>query len=155
MEYYVSEFLKQMKIKKQSKAIYDDHLSHWLKYYELNLTKTPIEHLIKKETVEKFGEWVAKKGSMLKKINYSDVSLYNIKGTAYRLLNYIAETKHLHKIDAYLVTPRSNTKFTPTEEQFNRLVTVNVGDSKVLQMVQDMVFVNGCKQKLTMQENGK
>ena len=80
MDKYINEFLKSLKnkVKQQSKQIYEDHLGHWKTYYEMNRTKTPIEHLINKETVEKFGDWLELRGDIVKRKSYSGVSLYNI-----------------------------------------------------------------------------
>ena len=149
MEMYVNNFLGDMEeIKDQSKRLYVDHLKHWTRYYNLNLTKIPIGELIHKETIQKFGRWLVDIGKINKKKVLKPSTMHNIKHTAFRLLNYIAEQQHQKKIDNYLVQPKTSIKFTPTDEQLQALVgvdiegTVNPRKLRTLRIVKDLVYVN-------------
>jgi hypothetical protein len=46
------------KINCQTRELYAVRLQQWKKYYDMNLTKTPIQSLINKVTIEKYGDYL-------------------------------------------------------------------------------------------------
>jgi hypothetical protein len=58
MEKYISDYLKGLSTKKSTKKLYSVRLQQWKKYYDMNLTKTPIQSLINKVTIEKYGDYL-------------------------------------------------------------------------------------------------
>ena len=141
IEWYVSEYLKQLTTKKSSKDIYTSHLKQFKQYYNTNLFKLPLKSVIHKSTVENYGLWLQAKNQVQQK-SISRLQVYNMKGTAQRLLNFIADKLNQPKIPFYLEQPDLNDHYTPSKEEFEAITTVVV-HIKAHRRVQDMTALNG------------
>ncbi len=141
IEWYVSEYLKQLTTKRSSKVIYSSHLKQFKQYYDSNLFKLPIKSVIHKSTVENYGLWLQKKNQVQQK-SISRLQVYNMKGTAQRLLNFIADKLDQPQIPFYLKQPTLNDQYTPNAEEYEKIVNVSV-ETKAHKRVQDMTYING------------
>ncbi len=148
MEGYINEYLKSVEVKSSSKKLYAHHLKYFNEYYKQELKNRHIAQLLNKETIEDFGNWLKRRNQavpILKKKELKtigDVQIFNLKSTAFRLLNFIADKLHRNPIPAYLQQPAFSEKYTPSEEQFKKLVATSVRYADHLQKVQDQVYVN-------------
>ncbi len=141
IEWYVNEYLKQLTTKRSSKVVYGSHLKQFKQYYNSNLFKLPIKSVIHKITVENYGVWLQKKNEFQHK-SISRLQVYNMKGTAQRLLNFIADKLDQPQIPFYLKQPTLNDHYTPNAEEFEKIVNVSV-ETKAQKRVQDMTYING------------
>ncbi len=142
IEWYVSDYLKHLTTKRSSKVIYSSHLKQFKQYYDSNLYSLPIKSVIQKRTIENYGDWLQKKNQALQIKSLGRLQVYNMKGTAQRLLNYIADKLDQPKIPFYLKQPTLNDHYTPSAEEFEEIVNVSV-ETKAQKRVQDMTYING------------
>ena len=141
IEWYINEYMKQLTTKRSSKVVYGSHLKQFKSYYEHNLKKVPLPSLINKQTIENYGVWLTKKSEVQHK-SISKLQVYNMKGSAIRLLNFIAEKRQQTPIPFYLKQPALNDHYTPNAEEFEAIVSVDT-ETKAQKRVQDMVYING------------
>ncbi len=140
MEQYISDYLKGLKIKGSTKRLYSSRLQHWKKFYSLNLTKTPIQSLINKVTIEKFGFYLKNLHVATAKQPIGDIQIFHLQSEAIRLLNTIAEKQNLLPIPYYLSMPKISEQYTPSDDEFEQLVSIEcIGTTK---MVQDLIYIN-------------
>lgn len=141
MEKYISDFLKQLDTKKSSKYIYSLRIKQFKKFYDMNLTKTPITTLINKNTIEKYGDWLKQQHIVRdNKKPLGKAYLHDLKSAALRLLNYIAEKQKIQPIPFYLKTPKYSEQYTPTEQDFHKLISVQCEGNT--QLVQELIYIN-------------
>jgi len=145
MEKYISDFLKTIEAKKTSRYIYSLRIKQFKRYYDLNLTKVPITTLVNKNTVEKYGEWLKKRAMLRdakkkKKRSLGKAYIHDLKSTAIRLLNYIAEQHKIPPIQFYLKVPKPSEQYTPADGDFEKMITVECDDR--VKLVQEMVIIN-------------
>ena len=141
MEKYVSDFLKELVTKKSSKYIYSLRIKQFKRYYDLNLTKTPLQTIVNKTTIEKYGDWL-KKQYMVRdeKKPLGKAYIHDLKSAAIRLLNYIAEKHKIQVIPFYLKAPKYSDQYTPTENEFQKLITVKCEGN--IRLIQDLIYIN-------------
>jgi integrase len=141
MEKYISDYLKELKTKKSTKILYAGRLQQWKKYYDMNLTKTPIQSLINKVTIEKYGDYLRKQHQVRSnKQPLGDAYIHDLQSEAIRLLNMIAEQQKLKPVPFFLKTPKPSEQYTPTDEEFNQLISVVCTDN--IQLVQQLIYIN-------------
>ena len=141
MEFYINDYLKKLETKRSTKILYGGRLRQWKKYYDLNLTKTPIQSIINKVTIERYGEYLrAQHQVRSEKKQLGDAYVHDLQSEAIRLLNMIAESLKMKPIPFFLKTPKPPVKYTPSDAEFNLLVTVDCEEN--LKLVQQLVYIN-------------
>ncbi len=121
IEYYISQYLKQLNIKPKSKRVYSYALNTFKAHYKTNLLNNSIEEIISKETVVTYGN-LFKQFAMLKGKNITLTHIYNYQTTAIRFLNYVAGQLNLPKIDFFLKLPAYSAKWHIDETSVSRLL---------------------------------
>lgn len=141
MEKYISDFLKSLETKKSSKYIYSLRLKQFKDYYDLNLTKTPLTTLVNKTTVETYGEWLKRQYAVRdNKKPLGKAYLHDLKSSAIRLLNFVAEQQKIPPIPFYLKSPKYSEQYTPTEIEFEKLISIDCNG--IIKLVQEMMYIN-------------
>lgn len=141
MERYIRDYLKGLETKKSTKVLYAGRLKQWKKYYDSNLIKTPIQSLINKVTIERYGEYLrAQHQVRSEKKQLGDAYIHDLQSEAIRLLNMIAENLKMKPIPFFLKTPKTSEKYTPSEEEFNLLVSIECDEN--VRLVQQLVYIN-------------
>jgi len=139
IEKYISDFLKSTKAKKSSRTTYGLRVTKFKKYYNEKLKEIPLSTIINKTTIERYDVWLQHQYLPNTK-PYGKAHIHDLKSTAIRLLNYIADEQNLTRIPFYLKYPKYNEQYTPKGPDFNKMI--NVECSGTTKLIQEMMYIN-------------
>ncbi len=140
IDYHINQYMKQLEIKPSSKRVYSYALKGFKDHFKKNLLSIPIEEILNKNTVVKYG-FIFKESARLHNKNITSTHIHNYQSIIIKFLNYVAEQLNLPKIEFFLHLPAYSSKWHIDETDVQRILNYKP-QTKTEPIVQDIIRIN-------------